>query len=59
MVNEIAIVLLWGLFGPQIALLYMAAGLAVAIVGGLSWAACASSGGSSHGFWMSAPAAAP
>jgi len=35
MVNEIAIVLLWGLFGPQIALLYMGAGLAVAIVGGL------------------------
>ena len=35
MVNEVALVLLWGLFGPQVALLYMAAGLAVAIVGGL------------------------
>jgi uncharacterized protein len=36
MVNEVALVLLWGLFGPGIALLYMAAGLAVAIVGGLA-----------------------
>jgi uncharacterized membrane protein YraQ (UPF0718 family) len=35
MVNEVALVLLWGLFGPGIALLYMAAGLAVAIAGGL------------------------
>ena len=35
MVNEIALVLLWGLFGPWVALLYMAAGLTVAIVGGL------------------------
>jgi uncharacterized membrane protein YraQ (UPF0718 family) len=35
MVNEVALVLLWGLFGPVIALVYMAAGLAVAIVGGL------------------------
>jgi uncharacterized protein len=35
MVNEIALVLLWGLFGPGIALLYMAAGLSVSIVGGL------------------------
>ncbi|HEX6140094.1 MAG TPA: permease [Candidatus Limnocylindria bacterium] len=35
MVNEVALVLLWGLFGPQVALLYMAAGLAVAIVGGM------------------------
>ena len=35
MVNEVALVLLWGLFGPGIALLYMAAGLMVAIVGGL------------------------
>ena len=35
MVNEVALVLLWGLFGPGIALVYMAAGLAVAIVGGL------------------------
>jgi len=35
LVNEVALVLLWGLFGPGIALLYMAAGLTVAIVGGL------------------------
>jgi len=35
MVNEVALVLLWGLFGPAIALAYMAAGLTVAIVGGL------------------------
>ena len=35
MVNEVALVLLWGLFGPGIALLYMAAGLTVAVVGGL------------------------
>jgi uncharacterized protein len=35
MVNEIALVLLWGLFGPGIAVVYMVAGLAVAIVGGL------------------------
>ncbi len=35
MVNEVALVLLWGLFGPGVALVYMAAGLLVAIVGGL------------------------
>jgi hypothetical protein len=35
MVNEVALVLLWGLFGPVVALTYMAAGLAIAIVGGL------------------------
>ncbi len=35
MVNEVALVLLWGLFGPALALTYMAAGLVVAIVGGL------------------------
>jgi uncharacterized protein len=35
MVNEVALVLLWGLFGPGIALAYMAAGLTVAILGGL------------------------
>jgi uncharacterized membrane protein YraQ (UPF0718 family) len=35
MVNEVALVLLWGLFGPGIALIYMGAGLTVAIVGGL------------------------
>jgi hypothetical protein len=35
MVNEVAIVLLWGLFGPGIALAYMAAGLTVAIAAGL------------------------
>jgi uncharacterized membrane protein YraQ (UPF0718 family) len=36
MVNEVALVLLWGLFGPAIALTYMAAGLTVAILGGLA-----------------------
>lgn len=35
MVNEVAIVLLWGLFGPGLALAYLAAGLAVAIAAGL------------------------
>jgi hypothetical protein len=35
MVNEVALVMLWGLFGPWIALAYMAAGLTVAVVGGL------------------------
>ncbi len=35
MVNEVALVLLWGLFGAQIALVYVAAGLVVAITGGL------------------------
>jgi uncharacterized membrane protein YraQ (UPF0718 family) len=35
MVNEVALVLLWGLFGPGIAVVYMAAGLTVAIIGGL------------------------
>lgn len=35
MVNEVALVLLWGLFGPAVALAYMAAGLVIAIVGGL------------------------
>ncbi len=34
-VNEVALVLLWGLFGPVIAIVYMAAGLTVAIIGGL------------------------
>jgi uncharacterized membrane protein YraQ (UPF0718 family) len=34
MVNEVALVLLWGLFGPQVALMYMAAGLSVAVIGG-------------------------
>jgi len=34
MVNEVALVLLWGLFGPGIAAVYMVAGLTVAIVGG-------------------------
>jgi len=35
MVNEVALVLLWGLFGPGIAIAYMVAGLAVAIGAGL------------------------
>jgi uncharacterized protein len=35
MVNEVALVLLWGLFGWKIAVIYMAAGLLVAIIAGL------------------------
>ena len=35
MVNEIAVVLLWGLFGWKIALIYMGTGLLVAIIAGL------------------------
>jgi uncharacterized membrane protein YraQ (UPF0718 family) len=35
LVNEVALVLLWGLFGWQIAAIYMVAGLSVAIFGGL------------------------
>lgn len=35
MVNEVAIALLWGLFGWKIALLYIATGLTVAIISGL------------------------
>ncbi len=35
LVNEVALVLLWGLFGWKIAVIYMLAGLTVAIVGGL------------------------
>jgi len=35
MVNEIAVVLLWGLFGWKIAAIYMGTGLLVAIIGGL------------------------
>jgi uncharacterized membrane protein YraQ (UPF0718 family) len=35
MVNEVAVVLLWGLFGWKIAAIYMAAGLLVAIIAGL------------------------
>ncbi|HUI67237.1 MAG TPA: permease [Nitrospirota bacterium] len=35
MVNEVAVVLLWGLFGWKIAVIYMATGLFVAIVAGL------------------------
>ena len=35
MVNEIAIVLLWGLFGPGVAVVYMLSGLVVAMVAGL------------------------
>ncbi|MDN5343914.1 MAG: uncharacterized protein PWQ18_25 [Clostridia bacterium] len=36
MVNEVALVMLWGMFGWEIALIYIASGLAVAIVGGLA-----------------------
>jgi hypothetical protein len=35
MVNEIAIVLLWGLIGPQLTIAYVIAGLGVAIMAGL------------------------
>ncbi|TPW19630.1 MAG: permease [Elusimicrobia bacterium] len=35
MVNEVALVLLWGLFGWKVALLYVSAGLAVAVAAGL------------------------
>jgi uncharacterized membrane protein YraQ (UPF0718 family) len=35
MVNEVALVLLWGLFGPTLAIAYLVAGLLVAIVAGL------------------------
>jgi len=35
MVNEVAIVLLWGLFGPQVTIAYVVAGLTVAIFAGL------------------------
>jgi len=35
LVNEVALVLLWGMFGPQVAIIYMVAGLSIAIVGGL------------------------
>ncbi len=34
MVNEVAVVLLWGLFGWKIAVIYMSAGLSVAIMAG-------------------------
>ncbi|HHY93942.1 MAG TPA: permease [Firmicutes bacterium] len=36
MVNEVALVMLWGMFGWKVALLYMATGVTVAIVGGLA-----------------------
>ncbi len=35
MVNEVAVVLLWGLFGWKIALIYMGTGLLVAIIAGI------------------------
>jgi len=35
MINEVALVLLWGLFGAKIALIYIGTGLAVAITAGL------------------------
>ncbi len=35
MVNEIAVVMLWGLFGWKIALIYMATGVFIAIIAGL------------------------
>jgi uncharacterized membrane protein YraQ (UPF0718 family) len=35
MVNEVALVLLWGMFGSDIALIYIATGLIVAIISGI------------------------
>jgi uncharacterized membrane protein YraQ (UPF0718 family) len=35
MVNEVALVLLWGLFGPGVALAYMVSGLLIAVAAGL------------------------
>lgn len=35
MVNEVAVVLLWGLFGWKLAVIYMSAGLSVAILAGI------------------------
>jgi uncharacterized membrane protein YraQ (UPF0718 family) len=35
MVNEVAVVLLWGLFGWKVALIYMSTGLLVAIIAGM------------------------
>ncbi len=35
MINEVALVMLWGMFGPKIALLYIASGLAIAIISGI------------------------
>ncbi|EGW41036.1 permease [Desulfosporosinus sp. OT] len=35
MVNEVALIMLWGMFGWQIAAIYIATGISVAIVGGL------------------------
>ena len=34
MINEVALVLLWGLFGAKIALIYIGTGMVVAITGG-------------------------
>jgi uncharacterized membrane protein YraQ (UPF0718 family) len=36
MVNEVAVILLWGLFGWKIAMIYIGTGLLVAVLGGLS-----------------------
>lgn len=36
MINEVALVLLWGLFGIKVALLYIFSGLFIAILGGLT-----------------------
>ena len=36
MVNEVALIMLWGLFGWKIALLYIASGIVVAIVSGIA-----------------------
>jgi len=34
MVNEVALILLWGLFGPKIALIYIASGVVIATISG-------------------------
>lgn len=36
MVNEVALIMLWGLFGWKVALIYITAGVVVAIVGGMA-----------------------
>lgn len=36
MVNEVALILLWGMFGPGIALIYISTGLIVAVISGLA-----------------------
>jgi len=35
MINEVALVMLWGMFGPKIALIYISSGLVIAIISGI------------------------